>query len=61
MFRTENLHVDVNQRHKESYLVGDCEDSKGRVHSSRLKLDDCIGDSNGKTPLFFPPPVAVLR
>lgn len=54
MFRTKNLRVDVDKDREESYLFGDCEDNQGRVHFSRLRLDDCIGDSNGKPTLFSP-------
>lgn len=61
MYRTKNLRVDVNKYRKESYLYGDCEDNQGCVHYSSLRLDDCIGDRNGKPPFFSPIPSTVLE
>lgn len=61
MFRTKNLRVDVNKHQKESYLSGDCEDNQGCVHHSSLRLDDCIGDRNGKPPFFPPNPFRSLE
>ncbi|KAF3405606.1 Cyanovirin-N [Talaromyces pinophilus] len=48
MYRTQNLRVNVDKYRKESYLYGDCEDDRGCVHHSSLRLDDWIGDRNGR-------------
>lgn len=55
MYHTQYLRVQLNKGKKETYLLGDCEDSQGHVHSSKLRLDDCIGDRDGKNRSFFLP------
>ncbi|RDW79118.1 CVNH domain-containing protein [Aspergillus mulundensis] len=46
MDATRNLHIETQPR--DTYLVGDCEDQRGGWHHSRLRLDSCLGDNEGR-------------
>ncbi|KAJ5506916.1 hypothetical protein N7453_005873 [Penicillium expansum] len=47
MNATNNLRI-ATTCDRDTYLVGNCMDNCGNWKESRLRLDDCLGDSGGR-------------